>query len=228
MSWIVEFFRSAMGKKAIMAVTGVMLFGFVLTHMLGNLKLYAGPDSLNQYAEHLRVIGEPMLPHEGFLWIARSGLIVAVLLHIYSAWALTLINRRARPEGYAKKRYEAATYASRTMRWGGVIILLFVIYHLLHLTFGTVHSDFEPGDVYHNVVTGFSNPLISGFYILANLALGLHLYHGLWSLLQSLGLSGPRIDPLRRKFAAVFAAIIFIGNVSLPLSVLLGIVTLKG
>jgi len=228
MIWILGFFRSTMGKKAVMAVSGVVLFGFVLGHMLGNLKLFAGPQALNAYAEHLRVIGEPVLPESGALWIARIGLLIAVALHIYSATALTLRNRRARDRSYVQFRPQAATYASRTMRFGGIIILAFIVYHLLHFTFGTVHGDFIEGDVYHNVVSGFRNPLVSSFYILAQLALGLHLYHGLWSMFQSLGLSGPRLDPFRQQFAMAFAAIIVIGNIALPVSVLAGIVTLQG
>jgi len=228
MSWITDVYRSAMAKKAVMAVTGIMLFGFVLTHMAGNLKLYQGPEKLNRYAEGLREIGMPILGRGEALWIMRGGLIVAVVLHILAAYQLTLINRQARPEGYAKTRPQASTYASRTMRWGGVIIALFVVYHLLHLTFGGVHHDFKPGDVYHNVVTGFSNPLISGFYILAQVALALHLYHGLWSLFQSLGWSGPRLNLFRRRFAAAFAIVIAVGNISFPLAVLSGLVTLGG
>lgn len=228
MSWIIDVFRSPMAKKAVMAVTGIMLFGFVLTHMVGNLKLYQGPEKLNGYAEGLREIGMPILGPGEALWIMRGGLIAAVALHILAAYQLTLINRRARPAAYAKTSHQASTYASRTMRWGGVIIILFVAYHLLHLTLGGAHHDFKPGDVYHNVVTGFSNPLISAFYILAQVALALHLYHGLWSLFQSLGWSGPRLNLFRRRFAAAFAILIATGNISFPLAVLSGLVTLGG
>lgn len=229
MTWIVDFFRSPMGKKAVMAVTGIMLFGFVFFHMLGNLKLYQGVDDeglykLDLYAEGLREIGQPILGHGQALWIARLGLLAAAGMHILSAWQLTQINRKARPVAYVKQAPQASTYASRTMRWGGVIILLFVVYHLLHLTFGSVHGSFRPGEVYHNVVVGFSDPVISGFYIAAQLALGMHLYHGLWSMLQSVGIAGPRIDPVRQRFAAAFAVLITVVNISFPLSVLTGIV----
>jgi succinate dehydrogenase / fumarate reductase, cytochrome b subunit len=224
MAWLIDLYKSAMAKKAVMAVSGLMLFGFVVSHMAGNLKLYLGAEKLNHYAEWLRTIGEPALPHEGMLWILRLGLLVAVVLHIWSAWQVTLISRRARPQGYAHKDWVQASYASRTMRWGGVIVLAFIIYHLLHLTFGTVHSDFVPGDVYHNVVSGFQNPLIAGFYILANLLLGLHLFHGLWSMFQSLGWNHPSFKAVRRPFAACFALIITAGNVSFPLAVLTGLV----
>jgi succinate dehydrogenase / fumarate reductase cytochrome b subunit len=224
MAWLIEFYKSAVGKKAVMAVSGIVLFGFVVTHMLGNLKLYQGPEKLNAYAEWLRTIGEPALPHEGMLWILRLGLIAAVVLHIWSAWQVTVLSRRARPEGYARKAWVQATYASRTMRWGGVIVLAFILYHLLHLTFGTVHGDFVHGDVYHNVVSGFQNPLISGFYIVANLCLGLHLFHGLWSMFQSLGWNHPSFKAVRRPFALTFALLITAGNVSFPLAVLTGLV----
>ena len=224
MGWIVDLYRSPMAKKVVMAVTGMMLFGFVLGHMVGNLKLYGGSEKLNGYAEGLRELGAPVFGHGELLWVARLGLLAAVALHIWSAWQLTLINRRARPQRYAVQSYQKATYASRTMRWGGVIILLFVVYHLLHFTTGGVHSDFVPGDVYHNVVSGFSNPAISGFYILAQIALGFHLYHGLWSMFQSIGWNGPRFNLLRQRFAGAFATIISIANISFPVAVLSGLV----
>ncbi|MCZ6726512.1 MAG: succinate dehydrogenase cytochrome b subunit [Acidobacteria bacterium] len=215
-----------MGKKVLMAVTGLMLFGFVLGHMIGNLKLYLGPESINHYAEWLRDVGSPLLPHGGLLWIARVGILAAVGVHILAAWQLTMINRRARPIDYAGRRVVRATYASRTMRWGGVLILLFVIYHLAHFTWGFTwaHPDFVAGDVYHNVVAGFRVWPISAFYIVAQAALALHLYHGLWSLFQSLGWSQANLNPWRRTFAKVFATLIFIGNVSFPISVLVGLV----
>ena len=224
MGWIIDLYRSPMTKKVVMAVTGMMLFGFVLTHMLGNLKLYLGPEKLNAYAEGLREIGAPFFGHGEFLWVARIGLLVAVVLHIWSAWQLTQISRRARPRGYAKTSYDKSTYASRTMRWGGVIILFFVGYHLLHLTVGSAHHDFKAGDVYHNVVSGFQQPLVAGMYILANIALGFHLFHGLWSMFQTLGLSGARFNPLRKSFAVAFAVLISVANISFPIAVLTGLV----
>ncbi|MEM9291525.1 MAG: succinate dehydrogenase cytochrome b subunit [Acidobacteriota bacterium] len=225
MAWLLDVYRSAIFKKAVMAVSGLMLFGFVLTHMLGNLKLYFGPEEINNYAEWLRTIGKPALPKNGALNIARVGLLAAVFLHIWSAWQVTRLSRKARPQKYVKQATIQATYASRTMRWGGVIVLLFIVYHLLHLTLGVVGPEgFEYGDVYNNVVLGFRNPLISGFYILANLALGLHLYHGLWSLFQSLGLNHPSYRALRRPIALAFASVVTLGNISFPLAVLSGVV----
>ncbi len=207
-----------------MAVSGLVLFGFVLGHMAGNLKLYQGPEKLNAYAEWLREIGAPALPHGGLLWIARAVLLAAVAVHMVSAWQVTRMSRAARPRGYADDRRVQATYASRTMRWGGVLIALFVVYHLFHFTWGPAwaHPDFVPGDVYHNVVAGFSVLPVSVFYIVAQAALALHLYHGLWSLFQSLGWNHPRIKPWRRPFAKAFAALIFVGNVSFPIAVLTG------
>lgn len=224
MSWFGNFYRSAIGKKAVMAITGIVLFGFVLVHMAGNLKVYMGPEALNHYGVFLREVGGPVLPHGVALWIARLVLIAAVVLHIDAALKLTMMNKRSRPIGYKDRDYVAASYAARTMRWGGVIIVLFVIYHILHFTTGTVHPDFRHGDVYHNFVVGFQNPLASAFYIIANIALGFHLYHGLWSLFQSLGWNHPRFNKWRRTFATAFALIVTLGNLSFPISVLAGIV----
>ena len=225
MSWLIDAYRSNVTKKAVMAVTGILLFGFVLTHMAGNLKLYLGPEAMNHYAEWLRELGEPALPHGMALNLARVGLLAAVGLHIWSAWAVTQASRKARPQAYVKPDTVQSTYAARTMRWGGVILFLYILYHLLHLTFGTVHPDFIPGDVYHNVVTGFQVWWVSGVYILANLALGLHLYHGLWSLFQSLGWNHASYAGVRKHFATVFAVVVTAGNISFPVSVLAGLVT---
>lgn len=226
MSWFLSLYRSAVGKKAVMAVTGIILFGFVLVHMLGNLKIYQGALKLNAYAEWLRNLGAPALPHEGALWIFRLVLLGAVGLHILAATQLTLINLKARPLNYRDRQAIQASYASRTMRWGGAIIFLFVVYHLAHLTLGTAHPDFIPGDVYHNVVAGFQVWWVSAFYIVAQVALGFHLYHGLWSMFQSLGWWEPEDGKdWRRTFATVFAWVIAVGNISFPLAVLAGVVS---
>jgi succinate dehydrogenase / fumarate reductase cytochrome b subunit len=224
MTWFGNLYRSAVGKKAVMAVSGVILFGFVVVHMIGNLKLYLGAEHMNDYAHWLRAVGAPAVPESGLLWIARLVLLAAVVLHIHSAWSLTMMNKAARPVGYHDRTFEKATYASRTMRWGGIIILLFVIYHLLHLTFGNAHPSFVPADPYHNVVAGFRVWWVSAFYIVANLALGLHLFHGVWSMFNSLGLTNPRFETWRRNFATAFAVIVTVGNVSFPVAVLLGII----
>ena len=224
MSWFTDLYRSAVGKKAVMAVTGIILFGFVLIHMIGNLKLYGGPQDLDNYGGWLREVGYPALPHQGALWIARLVLLAAVALHIWAAWQLTLMNKAARPVRYRTRAKVHTTYASRTMRWGGVIILLFIVYHLLHFTTGTVHPDFIEGGVRHNMIEGFRRPLVSLFYIVAQVALGLHLYHGVWSLFQSLGWNHPRFNHWRSGFAHAFAWIITVGNISFPVAVLTGLV----
>ena len=229
--------ESSLGKKALMAVSGIVLFGFVFVHMAGNLKMYMGEEAFNQYADGLRELGAPFFPHSGLLWVARIVLLAAVLVHMWAAWAVWRQAKAARGKSYVKHRYVQADYAVRTMRWGGVIILLFIIYHLLHLTFGTVHPDFQPPtevvmdghvvekhNAYHNVVTGLANPLVALVYIVANLALGFHLYHGVWSLFQTLGLNHPRYNALRRYAAAAFAFIVTAGNVSFPIAILSGIV----
>ena len=209
-----------------MAVSGILLFGFVLVHMLGNLKVYLGAEEFNHYAEWLREFASPPLPHGGFLWVARLALLGAVGVHILSAWQVTRTNWAAREQRYAKLTPQAADYASRTMRWGGVIIALFVLYHLAHFTWGWswVHPDFVHGDPYHNFVAGFSVWWVSLIYIVAQVFLGLHLYHGLWSLFQSLGWNSAKFNPWRRTFARVFSIVVAAGNLSFPLAVLTGLV----
>lgn len=224
MTWLGTFYKSAIGKKAVMAVTGVILFGWIFLHMVGNLKVYFGPEHYNEYAHFLKTMLTPAVPESGMLWLSRIVLLIAVVLHIHAAYALTMMNRQARPVAYRNRRYEKASYASRTMRWGGVIILLFVVYHILHFTTGQAHPDFIPGDVYHNFVVGFRVWWVAAVYIIANVALGLHLYHGVWSMFSSLGVTHKRFENWRRMFATAFAAIITIGNVLFPLSVLLGFV----
>jgi succinate dehydrogenase / fumarate reductase cytochrome b subunit len=227
--WAVEFYRSAVAKKWIMALTGIALLGYVLVHMVGNLHLYEGAVQLNEYAEGLRDIGEPLAPRTAILWVLRIGLLAAFLLHVHAAYSLTVMNRRARPQGYQSPRdYIAADFASRTMRWTGVIVLLFVLYHLAALTWGVrgfAPEEFERGEVYANVVASFQNPIVAGIYILANIALAFHIYHGTWSLFQSLGVNNPRFNRWRRGFATAFAAVILIGNVSFPIMVLTGVVS---
>jgi succinate dehydrogenase / fumarate reductase cytochrome b subunit len=213
------FFASTVGKKVVMAVTGVILFGFVVAHMIGNLQVYLGAHALDEYAVFLREFG-----HGAGLWVARIGLLAATVLHIWAAVALTATSLAARSVGYRQRHWRDSTYASRTMRWSGPILLLFIIYHLLHMTTGSVHPDFHHGQVYRNVITGFSSLPVTIFYVAAQLALGLHLYHGIWSMLHTLGLSHPRWDGLRSGFSTLFALIVVIGNISIPLAVLAGAV----
>jgi succinate dehydrogenase / fumarate reductase cytochrome b subunit len=226
--WLLDFYGSAIGKKAVMAVTGIMLLGFVLAHMLGNLHMYQDAAHMNHYGEYLRTIGEPILPHTGFLWILRGGLIIAFILHIHSAFGLTVMNRQSRKVGYKGGReYTAANYAARTMRWSGVIVGLFILFHLMDLTWGTspaATDAFTRGEPYQNLVESFQRTPVAIVYIIANLLLGVHIYHGAWSLFQSLGWANPRFNHWRRMFAIGFAAIIVIGNVSFPVAVMTGIV----
>ena len=224
---IVSLWSSTVGKKIIMAVTGVILLGFVVAHMAGNLKVFFGPESFNHYAEGLRTFGDPFFARGQLLWIARIILLVSVILHITAATQLTLRSKRARPVGYTK--YDGGmvfSYASRTMVWGGIIILLFVVFHLMHLTFGNVHTDFVHGDAYHNFVRGFQSVPVSLAYIAAMIPLGLHLYHGFWSMLQTLGANNPRYNHLRRPIAAAIALIVTLVNISFPIAVLSGILKL--
>ncbi|HQZ15470.1 MAG TPA: succinate dehydrogenase cytochrome b subunit [Vicinamibacteria bacterium] len=208
---------TTVARKVIMALTGVVLTGFVLIHMIGNLLLYQGPEALNHYGELLQ--SKPPL-----VWTARLVLLACVALHIWAATTLTLANWAARPVGYRKTAYEASTYASRTMRWGGPLLLLFIVYHLLHFTVGSVHPDFVRGDVYHNVVVGFQNPLVAFFYALSMVALSLHLFHGVESMLQTMGLSHPKYNGLRKVIGVAYAAVVAVGNLSFPLSVFFGLV----
>lgn len=225
-----EFYASDVGKKWVMAVTGIVLLTYLFVHMLGNLKIYLGAEHLNTYAEWLRTILEPFMPRTAFLWLFRIVMLTAFVLHIHAAYVLTVHNWKARGWGskpvryHTPREYLAADYASRTMRWSGIIIFLFVVWHLLDLTIGSVNPDFIAGDVYHNVVASFSVWWIALFYIVANLLLGFHLYHGAWSLFQSLGWNNPRFNPWRRWFATAFAVTVVAGNVSFPIAVLTGIV----
>ncbi len=217
-------YRSAIFKKAIMAITGMVLFGFVLSHMTGNLKIFQGAEKINHYSEFLREFGQPVLPYKGFLWIMRLGLIGAAVLHIWSAIALTLDNRRARPKNYELRRPVQMDYASRTMRYSGFIVAGYIVYHLLHLTSGQAHPDFVHGDVYSNLIIAFQNPLVAAIYVVVNILLSFHLYHGLWSMFQSLGIDHPAVKGLRRPFAATFAVVICLGFIAIPISIVTGLI----
>ena len=225
---VVRFYRSAIGKKWVMAVTGIILLGFILAHMIGNLKLYLSKEEINLYGEALRNMPGALLPRTVLLWTIRIVLTLAFVFHIHSAIGLTLINRKARPaaDRYQSKRdYVAADYASRTMRWTGVIILAFLAFHLMDLTWGNANRHFVRGDPYNNLIFSMRRVPVAIVYLLANMALALHLYHGIWSMFQSIGATNPRYNALRRRFAQGFAAVILIGNVSFPIAVQLHAVT---
>jgi succinate dehydrogenase / fumarate reductase cytochrome b subunit len=212
-----NFWQSTNGKKAVMAVTGAILFLFVLGHLLGNLQIYDGPARLNAYGKFLKNTGE-------LLWIVRGVLLVCVGLHILATWQLWQRNRKARPVGYEVKKSVASSYADRTMYWSGPIILAFVIFHILEFTTGTVHpqSTFTDADVFGNVVSGFSVWYISAWYIFCMILLGFHLRHGLWSMFQSVGLNHPRHTPVLKRAAFWIALLIVLGYISIPVSVLAG------
>lgn len=226
--WPLSLYQTAVGKKWVMALTGIGLLGFVLVHMIGNLHLYEGPLETYEYGEALRDLGGHFVPRTWVLWALRIGLIVAFALHIHSAWSLTRMNQRSNPASSpvdGVKRYESrrdyitADFASRTMRWTGIIIALFLVYHLADLTWGHFNPDFVRGDPYHNVVESFSNVGVAIFYIVANVALALHIYHGAWSMFQSLGVNSPKYNHARRRFAQGFALVILVGNLSFPIMV---------
>ena len=214
-----RFWASTNGKKAVMAVTGAILFLFVVGHLLGNLQVFAGPERLNDYGRFLHGVPE-------ILWAVRSVLIVSVVLHIWASIELAARKIKARPIPYAARENVASSYASRTMYWSGPIILAFVIYHLLHLTAGAIHpgGEFVPADVYHNVVSGFQVWYVSAWYIFSMVLLGLHIRHGAWSMFQSVGINHPRHTLILKKAAAVLAVVIVAGYISIPLSILLGII----
>jgi succinate dehydrogenase / fumarate reductase cytochrome b subunit len=210
------FLQSTIGKKVVMAVTGVILFGYVIVHMIGNLQIYQGAAKLDAYAHTLK--GIPAL-----LWGVRTLLLVSVILHIITAIQLTLLKQRARPSGYVKWKSRDSSYASRTMMWSGPLLAAFVVYHLLHFTTGQAHPDFRDAEVYRNVIIGFQNIPAAIAYIIAMLMLGLHLYHGAWSMFQSVGIHHPRYTPWLKRFAAIAAIALMVGNISIPVSVMLGI-----
>ena len=212
----VRFYQATIGKKVVMAVTGVILFGYVLGHMLGNLQIFLGAAAINNYAHFLH-------SHEGALWVARVVLLAAVILHIVASVQLWALNNKARPVSYVRKRDVPASYAARTMKWSGPIIAAFVIFHVLHLTTGDIvplYPESAPNspDAYDNVITGFQHPAIAIFYIIAVVLLSMHLSHGLWSMCQSVGINHRRHTPRLRRFAAIFAIVVALGYISIPVA----------
>lgn len=212
-----NFWQSTNGKKVVMAITGAILFLFIIGHLLGNLLVFAGRARYNSYAVFLHF-------DDTLLWIVRSILIISVVLHITATVQLALRNKRARPVGYSRKEAINSSYASRTMYWSGPIVLVFVIFHLLEFTAGTIHpgTTYIAGDVYHNVVTGFQVWWVSAWYIFAMILLGFHLRHGIWSAFQSLGANHPRHTPVLKRAALWIAILITAGYISIPISVLAG------
>jgi succinate dehydrogenase cytochrome b subunit len=211
-------FQSTVGKKVIMAATGLILVGFVIAHVAGNLLVFVSAERMNAYAHLLKANLE-------LLWVARLVLLGAVVLHVWSAVALTRVAQDARPVAYGRKEGQSSTFAARTIRVGGVVILLFVVFHLLHLTTGTIQpAPFSESDVYRNVIESFSVPWVAGLYLVAMVALGLHLHHGAWAAFRTLGLRQPSATPAKRSVATIVAVAVWLGFTSIPLAVLAGVV----
>ena len=231
-------YQSAVGRKWVMAVTGIGLIGFVLVHMIGNLHVYEGPAQMHEYAESLRTLGGGLVPTGTILWIMRAGLLVMFILHLHSAITLSRMSGNASEKASVvsgAKKYEggrdhvAATYASRTMRWTGPIIALFVLYHVADLTWGWwLGDDFVAGDPYHNVATSLSALPVAILYVVANMALAWHIFHGAWSMFQSLGVNNPRYNHLRRTLATCLAGLILVGNLSFPILTQAGLIDEDG
>ncbi|MBX7138836.1 MAG: succinate dehydrogenase cytochrome b subunit [Oligoflexia bacterium] len=227
------FYKTTVGKKIVVASTGVVLFLFVLGHMAGNLKAFMGFNAasgrykLDEYGEFLRTMGHEVMGNYTALWIVRVVLLLCLLLHLITIVQLQYQKQRARPIGYAKREYDCATYAARSMFLGGLLLLIFIVYHLLHLTTGTLHfRGFEEGAVYSNVVTAFNQPLIVAGYLVAMLILSMHLFHGVWSMFQTLGLDTPQRNKLLRTIAAAASVIIGLGFASVPIAVASGFLNL--
>lgn len=203
-----------------MAVTGVIGIVFLIGHALGNLLAFRGARALNSYSHFLKSTGE-------LLWIVRGVLLTAVILHVVAAYQLTVHNRAARPVGYSRHMPQVSTLAARTMRWGGVLLLVFIVFHIMHFTLGTIRPAgfFAPNDVYANVVGSFRVWWVSLFYLLAMIALGAHLYHGAWSSVRTLGIAQPSEDPLHRRASLVLAILLWLAFTAVPVGVLLGVIT---
>jgi succinate dehydrogenase / fumarate reductase cytochrome b subunit len=214
-----KFYGSMVGKKAVMGVTGLIGIGFVILHSLGNLLVFRGPAAINSYSHFLKSTGE-------LLWTLRAVLLVAVALHVMAAIQLTRQSRAARPIGYTKKEPQVATVSSRTMRWGGALLLIFIVLHILHFTTGSVRPArvFSRDDVYANVVTSFRIWWVALFYVAAMVALGLHLLHGAWSSVRSIGLSPPSTHPLHKRLSLVIAVLVWAAFTAIPVAVFSGIV----
>ncbi|HEY8165435.1 MAG TPA: succinate dehydrogenase cytochrome b subunit [Gemmatimonadaceae bacterium] len=219
MNRLVRFYKSAIGKKAVMAVTGVIGIGFLILHVLGNLLAFSGPDAINGYSHLLKSSGE-------LLWLLRGVLIVSLVLHVVAATQLTIQNRAARPIGYAKREAQVATLASRTMRAGGVLLLVFIIVHILHFTTGTLRPAgvFSTADVFGNIIASFRLWWVTLFYVVSMIALGAHLYHGAWSSVRSMGVTQPSDDPLQKRVSLVVALFIWAGFTAVPVAVFLRLI----
>lgn len=219
--------RSTITLKMLMAASGLAFIGFVLAHMYGNLKAFSGQEAFNEYAEHLREIGEPMLPHGGLLWILRVGLIAALVVHVACAVVLARRAGRARTQRYAVRKYNRSSLSSRTMRWGGATLLVFIVWHLLNFTIGKVNPSGGPtDDPYELMVDTFDLWWMTLIYLVAMVALGMHLRHGLWSAAQTLGLTNNERARRNFKIAGILLAVVVAGGFSLvPVFTLFGVIS---
>jgi succinate dehydrogenase / fumarate reductase, cytochrome b subunit len=215
--FLLEFYRSTIGKKVIMAITGLLLVGFVIGHMLGHLQVFQSADKYNAYAHFLQSLG-------GVLWLARLGLLVAAVLHITMGIQLSARSRGARPTAYQRRTPQVSTWASRTMLLGGVLLAVFIVFHILHFTTLTIFPEYERFTVYNRMIVAFRTPWLVIFYVLATLALGFHLYHGAWSSMRTLGLTRASANPLQRKIPAAIAAIVTLGFLVVPLAIAAGMI----
>ena len=224
MSWLLDFAKSTIGAKVVMGVTGLLLVGFVIMHMLGNMQIFVGQDALNAYGKMLHDLG-------GLLWVARFGLIGAVVLHIASGLRLASLNRAARPVRYVHETTVQASFSSRYMKLSGLVVFAFIVYHLLHFTVGGAAPDHtgllddqNRKDIYSMVILGFQQPAVSLSYIIAMILLGLHLNHGASSLFKSLGLRNSKYNNMLDKVGPVLAITIVVGNCSMPIAILTGLI----
>jgi len=217
MNTVLTFWRSTIGKKVVMGATGLIGLGFVIGHMAGNLQTFAGAEKLDAYGALLH---GPL--HEVVL-LARVVLIAAVILHVTAAYQLTMLSRAARPVDYAMRKPQVSTLASRTLRWGGVLLLAFIVFHILHFTIGSVHPDYVEGRIYRNLQTGFAVKWVAVFYLVAMIALGMHLFHGAWSSMRTLGVARQTAHPIKRYLPVVLAVVISSGFAAIPLAFLLGV-----
>lgn len=223
MAAVATMYRTTIGKKAVMAITGLIGYGFVLLHMYGNLHAFEGPAAFNEYSHFLRTVGMPVLPYGGALWIIRIVLLVALVLHVWSAISLSRADLASRPVRYAEKKALRGNFANMTLRWGGAALFFFILFHLADLTLGWANPSFIEGDAYHNMTASFQNPLVVLVYIIAVACLGMHLFHGVWSAFQTLGLNNKRWDRIWRWLAILSGIGLFLGFAIVPLSVLFGI-----
>ena len=214
-----KFYGSMVGKKVVMGVTGLIGIGFVILHSLGNLLVFRGPEAINSYSHFLKSTGE-------LLWTLRLVLLLSVILHVIAATQLTRQSRDARPIGYTKRETQVATIPSRTMRWGGALLLVFIVVHILHFTTGNIRPAgvFSREDVYANVLTSFRIWWVALFYVVSMIALGLHLFHGAWSSVRSIGVSPPSPHPLHRRVSLLIAVFVWAAFTAIPVAVFSGFV----